>query len=98
MTVEKLGLKPYNSKYLKSNDHTKQAKFYWTLEKRIKIENIPDGYFRYRIRHHDNSMNIPVSLEKTVFVNHYHDVLSDTEIEYLEEDERNYIPLYKEDA
>lgn len=96
MTVS--GLKPFNSKYLKSNCHTKDAKFYLTKDKRIEIEDVPDGFYRYRIRHHDDSLSIPVTLEKKVFVNHYHDVLCDQKIEYLEADNKNYIPLYKEDA
>lgn len=96
--MEQLELKPFNSKFLKNNEHTKEVKFFWTKEKRIELNEVPKGFFRYRIRHHDNSQDIPVTLEKKVFVNHYHDVLSDKEIDYLESDNKNYIPLYKEDA
>ena len=33
--MEELGLKPYNSKYLKNNEHTKHAKFYWTKKSEL---------------------------------------------------------------
>lgn len=94
----KLGLERYESEYLKNNEHTKDAAFYWTEEKRIEVDDVPEGYYRYRIRHHDDDLDIPVTLEKKVIVNHYHDVLCNMEIHYLESDVSNYIPLYEEDA
>lgn len=96
--MEKLGLKQFNSKYLKKNEHTEGAKFFWTKEKRIAIDEVPEEYYRYRVRHHDNASGIPVTLEKNVIINHYHDVLCNQRIDYLEADNKNYIPLFKEDA
>ncbi|MBL1227250.1 LPD28 domain-containing protein [Enterococcus sp. BWR-S5] len=91
-------LKPFKSKFLVTNPHTKNIKFFWTKEKRIELEEVPEGYHRYRIRHADYSENIPVTLEKKVVVNHYHDVLADHCIDFLEQSNKNYIPLHKEET
>ena len=88
-------LKKLHNKYLSSNEHTKKANFFFTEEKRISIDKVPTGYYRYRIRHSDKSTSVPVSLEKNVLVNHYHDILADQEIKYLEESNQNYIGMSK---
>lgn len=41
---------------------------------RIPMADIPDDYHHYAIRHGDDG-SVPMSLEKTVWVNHYGDFL-----------------------
>lgn len=88
-------LKKLHNKYLSSNEQTKKVNFFLTEEKRIPIDKVPTGYYRYRIRYSDTSTSVPVSLEKNVLVNHYHDVLADQKIPYLEESNQNYIGMNK---
>lgn len=90
-----LNLKEFKSKYLAENPHTSGVRFYRTKEKRISMEDVPEGFWRYRLRHKDNSPNKAASLEKSVIVNHYCDVLADKKIDYLEQSKQHYIPLYK---
>lgn len=69
MDVNKL--KKYKNKYLMNNSFTKEVNFFFTPEKRIEIVDVPEGYYRYRIRHTDYNENCAASLEKQVIWNHY---------------------------
>lgn len=88
-------MKAFNNKYLKVNPHTKGIKFYFPDERRIDVEDVPEGFYRYQIRHKDTSAFVKATLEKRVVVNHYHDVLATAPIPYLDED-RNFIGLRKD--
>lgn len=45
-------------------------------ESRIKKDSVPDNYHRYAIRHSDADDSVPVTLENSVWVNHFGDFLT----------------------
>ena len=95
--MEELGLKPCNIRYLKENQLTKEANFFRRSGfKKIENEDVPDGFYRYRVRHYDNECDLSKEIEKKILPYCYSDVLCDRKIDYLEAG--NEILLHKEDA
>jgi hypothetical protein len=51
----------------------------WTA-KHIKAEDIPEGCFKYQIRHHDKDESVPYAIEEAVTVNHYADIITEADL------------------
>lgn len=47
-----------------------------------RIMKIPAGWNRYSLREDDTLSGTPVTIEKTVYVNHYADILTDKPLEF----------------
>ena len=61
---------------------------------RIDPETVPEGIFKYDVRHDDDCQGIPCELARYVMVNHWGTVLTNKEIDLGED---GFIPLNEED-
>lgn len=61
---------------------------------RVNIDSLPEGLFRYDIRHCDDDWSAPATIEKTVLVNHMGAVITD---EKFDLGENGYLCFDKED-
>lgn len=57
------------------SDHVTATFDAWTA-KHIKDEDIPEGCFKYQVRHFPNDECVPYAIEKHVKVNHYADIIT----------------------
>lgn len=61
---------------------------------RIDPKTIPDGLYVYDIRHDDDSLGDPVTIEAKVLVNRYGSVITTKPIQHIEDDpDHNYIDI-----
>jgi hypothetical protein len=57
----------------------------------LRILEVPEGMYRYSIRHSDEDWVWPVTVERNVCVNHMLDILVDSPLTEL--DELNYLEI-----
>lgn len=61
---------------------------------RLNPEDYPNG-FHYAMRHPDDDWDMPSTIEKNVIVNHFGDIILDTPLELLEEEDVPRFRAYK---
>ncbi len=70
-------------------------------DKRIEDKDIPEGYKRYSIRHSDDDWGCPRTIENSVWVNHYGDILTKEEIVFdtanIGQTEKTYTEIRESD-